>query len=208
MRTAIVNIGYLVTGDLDAPAGLADTTDLKKRVDGAIARLATFQNASGSFGLWGPDGGGDLWLDSYVTDFLTRAREKGYEVPEQTMRLAVQNLQNTLAWQDDIKSNGDAIAHALYVLARNRMASAGDLRYYVDTRLEQFGTPLARAHLAAALSLYNEHERANRAFSSALELARHPDAKALARSDYGSVLRDGAAMLALASETRPVTSLW
>ncbi|MCG6857605.1 MAG: alpha-2-macroglobulin family protein [Salaquimonas sp.] len=197
----------LYLSDLDAPSSLTDTPDLKKRIDGAIARLATFQSASGGFGLWGPGGDDDLWLDAYVTDFLTRAREKGYQVPEQTMRLAVQNLQNTLAYQDDVKSNGDAIAHALYVLARNHMASAGDLRYYADTKLEDFGTPLARAHLAAALSLYNEHERANRAFSSAFELARHPDMKNLARSDYGSVLRDGAAMLALASETRPVTPL-
>ncbi|MCB1464639.1 MAG: alpha-2-macroglobulin family protein [Nitratireductor sp.] len=197
----------LYLSDLDAPAGLTDTSDLEKRVGDAVTRLATFQTASGSFGLWGPEGGGDLWLDAYVTDFLTRAREKGFAVPEQTMRLAVQNLQNSLADNDDIKSDGDAIAHALYVLARNRMASVGDLRYYADTRLAEFGTPLARAHLGAALSLYNEHERAGRAFSSALELARRPDAGALARSDYGSVLRDGAAMLALASETRPVTPL-
>ncbi len=197
----------LYLSDLDAPPSLVETPDLAKRIEGAITRLATFQSASGSFGLWGPDGGGDLWLDAYVTDFLTRAREKGYAVPEQVMRLAVQNLQNTLAWQDDIAEQGNAIAHALYVLARNRMASAGDLRYYADTKLDEFPTPLARAHLGAALALYNEHERASRAYRSALAFARDPKAADPARSDYGSALRDGAAILALASETRPVGSL-
>ncbi|GIL03129.1 MAG: membrane protein [Alphaproteobacteria bacterium] len=196
----------LYLSDLDAPAELLETPDLAKRVDDAIARVLTFQSGSGSFGLWGP-GGGDLWLDAYVTDFLTRAREKGYSVPEQAMRLAVQNLQNTLAYESDIASDGDAIAYGLYVLARNRLASAGDLRYYADTRIAEFPTALSRAHLAAALSLYNEIERANRAFGSALELARDEAARGLARTDYGSPLRDGAAILALASETRPVTPL-
>ena len=32
-------------------------------------------SSSGSFGLWGP-GSGDLWLDAYLSDFLTRAREE------------------------------------------------------------------------------------------------------------------------------------
>ncbi|MEC9342515.1 MAG: alpha-2-macroglobulin, partial [Pseudomonadota bacterium] len=197
----------LYLSDLDAPAALIDTPDLAKRIDDAIARLLTFQSASGGFGLWGPGGGSDLWLDAYVTDFLTRAREQGHAVPEQAMRLAVQNLQNTLAYENDIASNGSAIAHALYVLARNRMASAGDLRYYADTQLEAFATPLSRAHLAAALSLYNEAERAGRAFGSAFDLANGNVQASRSRSDYGSPLRDGAAMLALASETRPVTPL-
>jgi len=196
----------LYLSDLDAPAELIATPDLAKRVDGAIERVLNFQSPSGSFGLWGP-GYGDLWLDSYVTDFLTRAREKGYTVPELGMRLAVQNLQNTLAYENDIREDGDGIAYALYVLARNRMASVGDLRYYADTRIGEFPTALSRAHIAAALSLYNEIERANRVFAASLEMAKSEAARNLSRTDYGSPLRDGAAILALASETRPVTPL-
>ena len=37
--------------------------------------------SNGSFGLWSV-GGDDAWLDAYVTDFLTRARERGFAVPE------------------------------------------------------------------------------------------------------------------------------
>ena len=54
-----------------------------KRVQKAIGGVLADQAASGAFGLWGPeDAGGDLWLDAYVTDFLTRAAEKGYDVPD------------------------------------------------------------------------------------------------------------------------------
>ena len=38
------------------------------------------QDSNGSFGLWSV-GGNDVWLDAYVTDFLTRARERGFKVP-------------------------------------------------------------------------------------------------------------------------------
>jgi alpha-2-macroglobulin len=127
-------------------------------------------------------------------------------VPEQAMTLALQNLQNSLAYDVDIASNGNEIAYALYVLARNRKASAGDLRYYSDTQIDNFATALARAQLAAAVALYGDVERAERTFGSALRLARETQAGYSARADYGSKLRDGAAMLALAAETRPEPS--
>src|SRR5690606_35187277 len=149
---------------------------------------------------------GDLWLDAYVSDFLTRAREQKFNVPAEGMRLALNNLQNSLAYDTDITSRGAEIAYALYVLARNSRASAGDLRYYADTKLEEFSTPMARAQIGASLALYGDSLRAERAFRSALELARANDPSHY-RSDYGSRLRDGAAMLALAAETRPLPGL-
>ncbi|PCI05598.1 MAG: hypothetical protein COB78_03100 [Hyphomicrobiales bacterium] len=196
----------LYLSDFGASDGLIDAADVKKRVAGAITRVLSYQSSSGSFGLWRP-GSGDLWLDSYITDFLTRASEKGFKIPEISMRLAVDNLKNSINYGGDISGNSNETAYALYVLARNRAASAGDLRYYADTRLRSFKTPLARAHLAAALSLYNDVERANRVFGSAYDLAANAAAISFVRSDYGSALRDGAAMLALASESRPASPL-
>jgi uncharacterized protein YfaS (alpha-2-macroglobulin family) len=119
------------------------------------------------------------------------------------MGQAVENLQNSLAYDVDLKSRSSEIAYALYVLARNKKASIGDLRYYADTQIEQFATPMSRAQLAASLGLYGDAQRAEAAFSSALELARASAANHY-RSDYGSALRDGAAMLAYAAEMRPV----
>ncbi len=175
---------------------------VRERLQQAIDRVLANQSSSGSFGLWGP-GYGDLWLDAYVTDFLTRAREKGLQVREEAMLAALENLQNALAYEQNVKDNGSQIAYALYVLARNRRASAGDLRYYADTQINQFASPMARAHLAAALALYGDANRSGTLFASALDLARAQQVN-LARSDYGSNLRDAAAMLALASETRPL----
>jgi len=195
----------LYVSELSAQSGLDVDPDLRKRVQDSIARILGFQSSSGSFGLWAP-GYGDLWLDAYVSDFLTRAQEQNYTVPAEAMRLALDNLSNQVAYNTDIAARGREVAYSLYVLARNRRASAGDLRYYVDTRLDEFATPMARAQLGASLSLYGDNVRAEKAFASALEQARATDAD-LNRNDYGSKLRDGAAMLALAAETRPLPGL-
>ncbi|MEX3011628.1 MG2 domain-containing protein [Hoeflea sp. TYP-13] len=195
----------LYLSEFDAPASLLEDPDLRNRVQKAVARVLSYQSAEGSFGLWGP-GGGDLWLDAYVADFLTRAREKDYDVPQQSMRIALDNLQNILSYTTDVADNGDGIAYALYVLARNKRASAGDLRYYSDAQLDAFRTPLARAQIAAALALYGDAERAQRAFGSSYRLANSAQIDPR-RTDYGSVLRDDAAMLALAGESRPVSPL-
>jgi uncharacterized protein YfaS (alpha-2-macroglobulin family) len=195
----------LYLSELAVQNGLADEAEVKKRVQDAIYRVLSYQASSGSFGLWGPDSG-DLWLDSYVTDFLSRAREQGYEVPEQAVVQALESLQNSLSFTNNIKDQGNEIAYALYVLARNRKAAISDLRYYADTSLSDFPTPLAKAHIAAALSLYGDAQRAQNIFAASLQMSQDAQIHkvSLVRSDYGSSLRDAAAVLALAAESRPV----
>ena len=195
----------LYLSELAVRSGMADDAAVKGRVQDAIRRILANQSSAGSFGLWGP-GGGDLWLDAYVTDFLTRAREQGYDVPEQALVQALDSLQNMLAYTTNVRDQGNEIAYGLYVLARNRKAAISDLRYYADTMLNEFPTPLARAHLAAALALYGDAQRSRNVFVEALGMAEqsHLQQVSLSRSHYGSSLRDGAAVLALASESRPV----
>ena len=189
----------------DAASG-DDAATISKRINDAITRLVAYQSASGSFGLWGP-GSGDLWLDAYVTDFLTRAVEKGFSVPPVASRLALDNLQNTLAYTTDVSTDGSSIAYALYVLARNRKAAATDLRYYSDSQIDAFDQPLARAQIGAALSLYGDAQRAAESFRSAFDHARSTATLIGSRNDYGSALRDGAAMLALAAESTPTPGI-
>lgn len=195
----------LYLSDLDA-AGRFDGADIREKIENAITRLVSFQSASGSFGLWGP-GSGDLWLDSYVTDFLTRAAEKGFAVPGEASRLALDNLQNQLAYTTDIEDQGAGIAYALYVMARNRKASVSDLRYYADTQLTSFPTPMAQAQIGAALSLYGDQPRAAESFRTAFTKVKASAGLLDGRADYGSSLRDGAGILALAAESGPAPGL-
>ncbi|QFT32931.1 hypothetical protein FIV00_20740 [Labrenzia sp. THAF82] len=181
----------LYLSEVAEAAGLGGDSAIRERVVKAIAAVLANQSASGDFGLWNSYGDGDTWLDAYVTDFLTRAKEKGYRVPDLAFTTALDNLENQLAYASDFQDGGEGIAYSLYVLARNGRASMGDLRYYLDAKLQSFATPLAKAQVAASLALYGEQERAATGFVAAIS-ALPREKKQTYRSDYGSILRDSA----------------
>ena len=190
----------VVANAVAAQVGLAADKALKDRVQGAIARVFEMQDSSGAFGVWGPSDS-DLWLTAYVTDFLTRAKEASYDVPREGFNRALDRLQNFIAYASDFEKGGEDRAYALYVLARNGRAPVGDLRYYADTRIDRFSTPLAKAQIGAALAMMGDKERAERAFSAALAAMPETTPDTGYRSDYGSTLRDGAALVTLAAES-------
>ncbi|HXF53335.1 MAG TPA: alpha-2-macroglobulin, partial [Hyphomicrobiaceae bacterium] len=129
----------LYANQLAVQAGMAADADLKQRVQGAIDRVFEMQDYSGAFGSWRPSDG-NMWLTSYVSDFLTRAKEAGYTVKPQGFSQALDRLQNFIGYVQDFEKGGEDRAYALYVLARNGRAPIGELRYYVDTRLDRFST--------------------------------------------------------------------
>ncbi len=178
---------------------LDDTLD--ERVRDAIDRVLARQDSSGSFGLWSAQGSNDLWLDAYVTDFLTRARERGFAVPQTAFTLALDRLRNAVANTTEVRDGGADLAYAAYVLARNGRPVMGDLRYLADTKIGEFATPLGRAQIAAALALLGDRTRAARALDSALGALRATRDGRDYRADYGSRLRDGAGLITLAAET-------
>ncbi len=191
----------LYSNRLAVKSGLPRDAELKERIENAIDRVFEMQDASGAFGTWGP-GNGDMWLTSYVTEFLTRAREQGYAVKPQAFALALDRLNNFFSYALDFERGGEVRDYALYVLARNGRAPIGEVRYYADTRLDRFATPLAKAQLASALAMLGDRERAEAVFRQALASVAGSDDSD--RRDFGSALRDRAALVTLAAETRTV----
>jgi uncharacterized protein YfaS (alpha-2-macroglobulin family) len=87
------------------------------------------------------------------------------------------------------------------VLARNGAAPLGDLRYLADSKIDDVGSPIAKAQIAAALGLLGDRVRAERAYKAALDNLKPPaETELFSRADYGSTLRDAAALVTLASE--------
>lgn len=177
-----------------------------ERVRKAIERILARQDSNGSFGLWSV-GGDDIWLDAYAMDFLTRARERGFAVPQVAFNIALDRLRNFVANTTEVEGNSANLAYAAYVLARNGRPVMGDLRYLADTKLNEFASPLSRGQIAAALALLGDRGRAQKVFGSAADLLRGERDSGLYRADYGSRLRDGAGLLTLASETDNVAGL-
>ncbi|KAA9006983.1 alpha-2-macroglobulin family protein [Histidinibacterium aquaticum] len=172
------------------------------RIDEAITAILGRQDRNGAFGLWGPYAG-DLWLDAYVTDFLSKARARGHEVSDVAFSMAIDNLRNRVNYYPDFDAGGTDLAYALLVLAREGAAAIGDLRYYADEKAVDFGTPMALAQLGAALAQYGEQRRADEMFARAasmMTLRLDREEPALWRTDFGTDRRDAAAVLTLAVE--------
>jgi uncharacterized protein YfaS (alpha-2-macroglobulin family) len=185
---------------------LKGAENIQQRIDEAVVEILSNQGSEGGFGLWGA-GSGDMWLDAYVTDFLSRAKAQGYAVPEAALKNALTNLRNQVNYAPDFSAEtndgGTALAYALMVLAREGAAAIGDLRYYADVKGDDFATALAQAQLGAALASYGDQTRADAMFRKAgdrVALATAVESAQIWRADYGTNYRDAAAVLTLAVE--------
>jgi len=174
----------------------ATKAGLRERVQEAIQRILTLQDAGGGFGLWGPDSPTEDWLSAYAMDFIVRARQAQYLVPENAWRRGLEHLQKRLRTDKFGSKELGWRAYQLYVLAREQKAAIGDLRYLHDNYLQKTPTALAQAQLGAALARYGELARAKEAFTAALNRTDRTAVR-----DYGSPLRDRAALLALLAES-------
>jgi uncharacterized protein YfaS (alpha-2-macroglobulin family) len=189
----------------------------RDRVQAAASRVLNRQSENGAFGLWrAGDGYASPWLGAYTTDFLYRAKEQGYEIPQAALDRAYQSLRTIAqgdAWrvygyQTDVyesryhddtekKLMQRAAPYALYVLARAGKADVSRLRYLHDRELDEIRSPLAKAHLAAALSYMGDRSRAFSAFNAAEQALGYNNSG----DYYQTALRDLTGVLALAAET-------
>ncbi|MEM7521584.1 MAG: alpha-2-macroglobulin family protein, partial [Pseudomonadota bacterium] len=197
VTSAAVPLLYL--SSIAQAAGLGQPSDIDTKITKAVEQVLSRQSSNGAFGLWRAQSG-EFWLDAYVTDFLSRARAQGHAVPHRPFALAMDNLRNRVNYAPDFDNGGEDIAYALLVLAREGAAQMGDLRYYADTKAQDFGTPLAIAQLAAALAAYGDQLRADALFRRAGAMLTQKADTRRWRNDFGTGLRDAAAVLKLSAE--------
>ena len=192
----------LYVGDVaDLWGGKGEEANTRGRIDEAISRVLDMQRSDGSFSLWNSTGPAEPWLTAYVMDFLIRAKIKGHEVPDFAYRGGLRWLQG-LVQSIDGKQPGDlaAITYGFYVLAAAGVGEAGPLRYFADRFVDKMPGAMATAQLGAALAMQGEWDRARAHFGKAAAAM----GKRAAMRDYGTQLRDNAALVALTSETSEV----
>lgn len=168
--------------------------DLPGRVQEAIDRILQKQRGDGSFSLWWDSGSVKPWLSAYALDFLSRAQEKGYAVPEYFYRKG-------MLWLTDQVKNANnpqvqdlaPLAYAHWVLARTGQGRHEDARYLFDTWFQKIPSPLAKAQLAGALALLGDRSRATKGLKAAMEQANGDPASSW--RNYGSRLRDLAGII-------------
>jgi uncharacterized protein YfaS (alpha-2-macroglobulin family) len=147
----------------------------------------------GRIGLWRVgDGYASPWVVISATDFLFRAHERGYVVPEKARaalkaRLIVEANGNS---RTDLKER----AYASLLLVRQGAGDIGALRYMHDNSNYN---QLAMGFLGASLSLMGDKGRAASAMRQSLDRG---DSRYDNKDYYASALRDYAILLAAAAE--------
>ncbi len=178
------------------PDGPAAGADRAGRLQSAVQLVLDRQRYDGGFSLWNASGDAEAWLSSYALEFLLRARQAGATVPDSAVSDALKFL--TEATDGDFSSPEElsAQAYRLYVLALGGKGQPGASRVLAE-QMDKLPTPLAKAQLGAALALAHDQPRAEAAFAAALAAP----ARKFWYKDYGSSLRDQAAMVVLLKES-------
>ena len=187
----------LYFNDLAPLAGLPKDQALHDRVQGAVDNVLDMQNFAGNFGMWGPGSDADNWISVFALDFLYQAKQKGYVVPNESIRRGAAWLKQ----QATMDSNDDQIrAYAFYVLSREGQVNLSDLRYFSDTRGSEWNNAIAAALTGAAAADAGDRSRANYAFGRARDIIAAAKGPTYTTADYGSLVRDLAGTTALAIE--------
>ncbi|HEX5708410.1 MAG TPA: DUF6049 family protein, partial [Pyrinomonadaceae bacterium] len=110
--------------------------EMKSAVARDIKRLEGRQNSEGGFGFWRK--GDDVWpyVSIHVAHALTRAKEKGFEVPDSMLersRNYLRNIERHIPHYYSRQSRATLIAYSLYVRARMNDRDAAKARRLIAT---------------------------------------------------------------------------
>ena len=163
-----------------------------QRVQNAIDAIVNRQSNDGEFGLWRVnDGEASAWLNVYAVDFLTRAKEAGYDVPAGALHRSFEWIRETVSHADDQEEGAYAQApdatraYALYVLARVGRADIGELRRLAD----QVGHKLDESRRNVAPVYWRPKEKGDGSLAEPLSLG-HLAVSALADGRPAACPRD------------------
>lgn len=190
----VVSVAWPLLFLEDEAVGVADRA---ARLQAAVAAVLDKQRYDGGFGLWNANDMPEAWLSAYAVEFLLRARRAGAAVPDPALAAGLRFLADSTGQAPRTPWQRAAQAYALLVLAQAGEPRPGAMRVLADQGAALLPTPLARAQLGAALLLAGDRARGEALLR---EAAENP-AREWAAEDYGSTLRDAAAMIVLARET-------
>lgn len=155
--------------------------DAKNKIAETLAVLKNRQMADGSFRLWDSGDSAGAWLASYVTHFLTLAKQNGFTVNSEMMSNAVSYLKryagNGMSKESEITDK----AYAIYVLTLNETVTTnyiGMFEEFANDKAKNWEKGIAGTYIAASYKMLKQNDRADSLsskFSSKnfLDVAKH-----------------------------------
>ncbi|OCG27620.1 hypothetical protein A9G11_12815 [Gilliamella sp. wkB108] len=200
--------------------GIKSDTDAIRhnKIQTGISRILSMQRNNGGFGLWSNESDEEYWLTVYATDFLLQARERGFQVNDSALRLAIDRIgqyvynanafTNLQSYYDNSETLGYtqfAIkAYAIMVLAKqNNITSAVrneilHMAQQVENNEINIVSPLPVAQLALSAKLAGFQNIYSDLMPKAFDINYDKQEDWL--GDYSSEIRDIALLISLLTE--------
>ena len=100
-------------------------SEIQHNVSSTFKRYLNYQNAKGAFGYWPGNSRPNEWGTCYALHFMTEAKRKGWSVPENIYKPALDYVyERSINWTNSEKENPELETYRLYVLA---LAGKADL---------------------------------------------------------------------------------
>ncbi len=135
-------------------------------VETTIGTLRARQNGEGAFGFWAANSYVSNFQAAYASHFLTEAKDKGFAVPPEMMRLALSYLSGTLKTLPTGIGEAREKAYALYVLTRNGVVTTNELDSLTAQLKEKFAddwqTDLIGIYVAATYKMLQKDNEAEK----------------------------------------------
>ncbi len=152
-----------LVSDTTMAQGLAPAK-VQQHLDAVDAILASRQNDQGAIGYWQPET--DVHFDLptlWSVQFLTEAKERGYDVPSAILSHALDHLKQMAQEQPGDLSEARNQAEAIYLLTRNGVVTTNFLehtrQWLEENAKDTWGDDIAGPYLAASYALLkNQHQ--------------------------------------------------
>ncbi len=140
--------------------------EVARKVQEIIDVAATRQNDQGAFGLWTAEPNLSFDLPSvYVMQFLTDAKEQGYDIPSDLMTHGLNHLQQIADGDADNFEQARVQAYAVYILARHGVVVTNAVEHnhnwFEKNAKDEWGDDIADVYEAATYALLKDQDQAD-----------------------------------------------
>lgn len=164
----LVSKAFVSMAMAEQPGFIADKNMANDKIQLAINLLRQRQMDNGGFSYW-PEVGENFnmqFASIYAMQFLTEARERGYNIPNDVFSQGLNYLQTLASKDADSFDSARNIAYAIYILTRNEIVTTNyitNLQLYLDKNYQgQWQKDITGTYLAASYSLLKNNEPAYR----------------------------------------------
>lgn len=152
----------------EQPGFIADKNLANDKIQLAVNLLRQRQMDSGGFSYW-PAVGENFsmkFASIYAMQFLTEARERGYNIPSDLFNQGINYLQTLVGQDPENLDDARNSAYAIYILTRNEIVTTNyltNLQLYLDKNYAQkWQQDIIGPYLAASYLLLKNDDAANR----------------------------------------------